>query len=296
MVGVASESSDRGIAFGAKHGISYLGNCQRALQDSEFEAVYISAANKDHEIFIEMAINANKHVLCEKPLVLNAASMAKLFKLSKERKLILVEGLMYRFHPQILTLLNEVRSGRYGLPLHINATFSFDYGLGEHLDRRIRSGGGALPDLGCYLVDFANLIAKNQTADSVRLISKTSPVSFNAMIEYSQGLTAEIRASMDRPSINTWEVICEGGSISANRFNPHEETVTTVNVINEESQLRVISVSKEGSGLAQFKAEFDEFYNAIKGAREPFVSADECIRNAKILDKISDARLHYFSK
>ena len=66
-------------------------------------------------------------------------------KLAEEKKLILMEGLMYRFHPQILELKKRIHSGKYGKILKIRASMSFDYGGIDAIKRRLESGGGALP-------------------------------------------------------------------------------------------------------------------------------------------------------
>ena len=288
-VGVASSNVERGLAFSNDHKIPYLGNYQSVYDNKDIEAVYITAANLKHESCIENALRSGKHVLCEKPLVLNAAAARKLFDLSKQTKRILLEGLMYRFHPQIQEMVKRVHSGEYGRPKRINATFYFDYGTGPHVERRLSSGGGALSDLGCYLIDFINLISQCSPIENIQKTEAHTPTSFGVSLQLENGLVAEIRSSMNAPSINTWEVICEKGSLSVNRHNPHERTETTLQIVNDESELTIVQFPIKGSGLDQFLSEFANFHDSVMNKTAPFVCAHESISNAVIMDLIQFA-------
>jgi predicted dehydrogenase len=288
-MGVASTNDERGLAFSSEHKIPYLGNYQSVYENKEIEAVYITTSNLEHESCIENALRSGKHVLCEKPLVLNAATARKLFELSKQTKCLLLEGLMYRFHPQIQEMIKRVHSGEYGQPKRINATFSFDYGTGPRLERRL-SNGGALSDLGCYLIDFINLISKCSPIKNIQKTEAHSPTSFGVCLQLENGLIAEIRSSMCVPSINTWEVICEKGSLSVNRYIPHQRTETTLQLVNDESELTLVRVSSNGSGLDQFLNEFTNFHDSIMKKSTPFITANESISNAIMMDLIRSAQ------
>ncbi|MBS1960086.1 MAG: Gfo/Idh/MocA family oxidoreductase [Bdellovibrionales bacterium] len=284
--GIASTNDTRGFAFSSEHKIPYLGNYQAVYDNKEIEAVYITTSNLEHESSIENALRSGKHVLCEKPLVLSAAAARKLFDVSKQTKRLLLEGLMYRFHPQIQEMVKRVHSDEYGQPKRINATFSFDYGNGPHLERRLGSGGGALSDLGCYLIDFINLISKCSPVKNIQKIEKQIPTSFGVCLQLENGIIAEIRSSMDAPSINTWEVICERGSLSVNRYNPHERIETTLQIVNDESELTIVQFPNQGSGLDQFLSEFINFHDSVMDKATPFISANESISNAVMMDLI----------
>jgi xylose dehydrogenase (NAD/NADP) len=287
IAGVSSQDANRGAEFAKSHGLNHLGTRELACSDPSIAAVYVSTSNSDHEACIETALLAGKHVLCEKPIVLQSKTAARLFHLAAERRLVLMEGLMYRFHPEIKTLLSLVNSGNYGSPRRINATFSFDYGRGDHYQRRIQSGGGALPDLGIYLIDFVHQIAASKKAVRVQTIGPCSTDAFAAFICFEDGLFAEIRASMNAPSLNLWEVVCEKASICVERYQPHEEGATRVRVVDEESRIREVEVASSGSGMEQFLAQLNHFHDAIRGKAAPFITAPESIRNLEILEKIS---------
>ena len=288
-VGVASTNDERGLAFANAHHIPYLGHYEAIYNHNDIEAVYISTANSEHESCIENSLRSGKHVLCEKPLVLNAPAAQKLFGLSQQSNRILMEGFMYRFHPQIQELVKRVHSGEYGKVKNIYATFSFNFGHGPHLDRRLRKGGGALPDLGCYLIDFINLISQGSPIKNIQKTEALTPTTFELQLQLENGIFVELRTSMLAPSINTWEVVCEKAALSINRYNPHERTETSLQIVNDESELTQVKFPSEGSGLDQFLAEFTNFHDTITGKTTPFISTKESICNAMMMDLIRSA-------
>ena len=79
VVGLASTNSVRGSAFAKDHGIPFLGDYQAAWDNRNIDAVYITTTNLEHETCIEKSLLSGKHVLCEKPLVLNSISARRLF-------------------------------------------------------------------------------------------------------------------------------------------------------------------------------------------------------------------------
>ncbi len=284
IVGVASQSSERGSEFATKHQVAFLGDYQSIYRNSNIDAVYITTANNDHEATIKDALISGKHVICEKPLVLRKDSAELLFKIAAENKLILIEGLMYRFHPQIIALKRKVLSNNYGRVLRVKANLSFDYGGNDMIKRRLESGGGALPDLGCYLIDFVNSFT--EASPLVQQTTFKDSVSFNSYLKFESGLVAEITSSMAYPSLNTWEVICERASFSVNRYNPHERCESELTIINDESEKSIERVTSDGSGLDQFAAELINFGESIKGTVQPFISPAESISNADLLEQL----------
>lgn len=284
LIGFASEDKVRSAEYAEKNQIKYLGNYEAVYQDPNINAVYITTSNDQHKSNIEKALLSGKHVICEKPLVLSHSLAVRLFQLAKDQNKILLEGLMYRFHPQIIELKKRVLSGNYGKPIKIKATLALDYGGESAIQRRLNSGGGALPDLGCYLIDFVNIISENDLLTRSTVLKER--LGFSSYLQFKSGLVADISASMAYPSVNTWEVICEKASLSIHRFNPHEHIQSELTIINDESERTIEIIPASGSGLEQFVSEFKNFANAINGTTKIFVAPDESMRNAQILDQL----------
>jgi predicted dehydrogenase len=289
LAGVAAGDEKRGSLFAHLHGISFLGSYENVFQNSTIGAVYISTLNHQHEHLIRQALLSGKHVLCEKPLVLTAKSARELFALAQEKNLILMEGLMYRFHPQVAELLKVVHSGEYGKPKKIRATFCFDYGDTDRLQRRLASGGGALPDLGCYLIDFVAMVLPGVEIVSVLNIEPVALLCFHTILTFKNGIVADIQSSMDSPSLNVWEVVCEKAALSVSRCLFSQKAESFMSIVDDDSNLRKIPIPESDFEKDQFVLEFQNFYDAILGNTQPFVSPEQSIHNASVIEWIGSS-------
>ncbi|HET9094998.1 MAG TPA: Gfo/Idh/MocA family oxidoreductase [Solirubrobacteraceae bacterium] len=156
---VASRDPERARAYAESHGIARAhGSYEALLADDEVEIVYVSLPNGLHVEWTRRALEAGKHVLCEKPLSRSPAEAEQLFDLAERRGLRLSEAFMYRHHPQTVRLGELVRGGAVGELRLIRVTFSFTC---DPADPRMRAGldGGGLMDVGCYPVSMARHLA-----------------------------------------------------------------------------------------------------------------------------------------
>ncbi len=166
---VASRDPSRAAHYARAHGIPRAhGSYEALLADPEIEAVYISLPNSLHLEWAERALQAGKHVLCEKPLGRHPDAVAGAFDLAAAQGRLLMEAFMYRHHPQTLKLTQVVRSGAIGRVRLIRAAFGFR--LTDERDVRLRAAlhGGALMDVGCYCVHAARLLAGEPVAVSAQ--------------------------------------------------------------------------------------------------------------------------------
>ena len=162
---VASRDRGRAQAYAREHGIERAyGSYDELLQDGDVEAVYISLPNSLHLEWTRRALQAGKHVLCEKPLSRRADEVNAIFDVAQRADRLLMEAFMYRHHPQTAQLVELVGSGQIGRLRLIRASFSFP--LGDRSDVRLRAelDGGALMDVGCYCVNAARLLAGEPVA------------------------------------------------------------------------------------------------------------------------------------
>ena len=154
LVAIASRDEGRARALAARHGVERVSASYEALlEDPEVEAVYIPLVNSLHKEWTLRAVAAGKHVLCEKPLGMNAGEAEEMGAAAEKAGVRLMEAFMYRFHPRIRTLVAGLRE-----PIHVHATFGFP--LDEPTNPRLEKGlgGGALLDVGCYTVSVARWI------------------------------------------------------------------------------------------------------------------------------------------
>lgn len=132
---------------------------QSLLHSPEIDAVYIALPNTLHSEWTSRAIRAGKHVLCEKPLAITAAEAEALFELARAQEVVLIEGFMYRAHPQTQLLRETLTSGRIGKLRLMQINFCFDRPATRE-DSRYHpdEGGGSLMDVGCYCLDLARYL------------------------------------------------------------------------------------------------------------------------------------------
>jgi len=160
LVAVASRDAARAEAYAREWEISRAyGSYEALLADPEIEAVYISLPNTLHCEWSIRALEAGKHVLCEKPLSRHVAEVEAAFDAAERMGRLLSEAFMYRHNPQTLRLQQLVEEGAIGELRLVRSAFG--YSLYDEANIRLQTEleGGALMDVGCYCVSGSRLIA-----------------------------------------------------------------------------------------------------------------------------------------
>ena len=157
---VASRDPERGRAFADRHGAATVHPTYDALlADPAVDVIYVALPNGLHAEWTVRALEAGKHVLCEKPLALTVAEVDAIAAAAARNDRIAVEAFMYLHHPQTLKALEIARDGTLGELQVVSAAFSFflDYPNDPRVDPDL--GGGSLWDVGCYPVSISRRIA-----------------------------------------------------------------------------------------------------------------------------------------
>ena len=160
LVAVASRDQARADAYAREWGIPRAhGSYEALLADPEIEAVYIPLPNTMHAEWSSRALDAGKHVLCEKPFTRHPDEVDAAWDAAERNGRFLSEAFMYRHHPQAKRLVELVREGAIGELRLVRSAFS--YGLYDADNIRLRTDveGGALMDVGCYNVSGSRLLA-----------------------------------------------------------------------------------------------------------------------------------------
>ena len=179
------------------------------LADPDVDAVYISLTNDVHAAWSVAALRAGKHVLCEKPLAMNAAEVDEMATVARECGRLLVEASWYRWHPRVRRAQRLLADGRIGAVRHVSAGFTFDGKLDGNYRLEVARGGGALYDVGCYAVSAAlwafgpapvrDVVARQQLGPS------GVDLATDAVLSFAAG-DAQIRAGISEPA-RQWLVI-----------------------------------------------------------------------------------------
>jgi predicted dehydrogenase/aryl-alcohol dehydrogenase-like predicted oxidoreductase len=164
LVGAGSRDPQRAREFASEFGIadspdSVIGTYEDALASDAVDAVYVSTVHTEHAHLAIAALEAGKHVLCEKPLAVNHGTAMALADTARRTGRTLLEAFMYRFHPQTIQVLDLVREGAIGDLVHVDASFAFDTGAREGRLFKAGIAGGGILDVGCYPLSFARFVA-----------------------------------------------------------------------------------------------------------------------------------------
>jgi D-xylose 1-dehydrogenase (NADP+, D-xylono-1,5-lactone-forming) len=165
LVAVASRSKDRARAVAQQFGIERAHAGYEALiDDRDVDGIVNALPNGLHGDWSIRALQAGKHVLCEKPLACSVAEVERMFTAAHAHKRWLLEGFMYRFHPQMAEAIRRVAAGEIGRVVHIRSSRT-SHGREPGNPRFSRDmGGGALLDVGCYCVNFSRMFAGAEPA------------------------------------------------------------------------------------------------------------------------------------
>jgi len=160
VIAVSSRTAETAQSCADELGIprAYEGY-QTLLEDPEIEAVYNPLPNHLHKEWTIRAAEAGKHILCEKPLGLNAEECHEMISAARANGVQLIEAFMYRFHPRIQAARQMLQSGEIGEVKTIETAFSFRLTNKNNIRLQPDMGGGGLMDLGCYCINISRLMA-----------------------------------------------------------------------------------------------------------------------------------------
>jgi predicted dehydrogenase len=185
VAAIASRSLERAQSMGDKLSIpKAYGSYEELLEDSEIDAIYIPLPNHLHVPWSIKSLEAGKHVLCEKPIGMDAEEVRTLLAVSKEYPdLKISEAFMYRQHPRWKRTAELVHSGAIGELKAIHSFFSYYNDDPENYRNSAEMGGGGLMDIGCYSISLS------------RLLFDSEPLSVHGELEYDPEFKTDRLAS-----------------------------------------------------------------------------------------------------
>lgn len=207
LVAVASREKRRAESFAQQWDIPIAhGSYEGLLNDPAVDVVYVSVPNGLHAEWAIKSADAGKHVLCEKPMALSLEEVDRIVAAAERNKVIILEGMMFRYHPQIRRVQELVEEGAIGKVRLIRASFSFPANLSgtdsgtAKMDPGL--GGGSLWDVGCYPVSFARAVVGSDPIE-VAGMQTMGPagvdLTFVGEMSYNEGTLAQFDTSFQAP-------------------------------------------------------------------------------------------------
>lgn len=170
---IASRDLTKAKAVAAQFGIAKTyGSYDELLNDPAIEAVYVPLPNKLHVEWAERAALAGKHVLVEKPAAMNADEAKRLIAARDRSGKLIIEGFMVRYAAPWIEILKLIASGRIGAVNGVQAHATYLNVDPNNIRNLVDMGGGALMDIGCYVILFARMVFGSEPNRIVSLIDR----------------------------------------------------------------------------------------------------------------------------
>ena len=282
VAAIASRDAARAREAAESLGIpKAYGSYQELLDDPDIDAIYNPLPNHLHVPWSIRAAEAGKHVLCEKPIGMNAAEVPALMSARDRAGVVIGEAFMVQTHPQWQRAVEVVRSGRIGA---LRAAYgSFGYYRTE-LDniRNIREfGGGGLMDIGCYPIKTSRLVfgeePRRVAASLVRRGGTGTDVLTSAILEFPSGHCVFTCSTLVVGNQSMQFLGTQGRIEFEIPYNP---------VCGETSRLRIDDTVEEFPPCDQYTIQGDEFARAILEGRQPPVPLEDSLKNMKVIDAV----------
>jgi xylose dehydrogenase (NAD/NADP) len=284
---VAVASRDRAGAerYAREHGIARAhGSYEALLADPEVEVVYISLPNSLHLEWTVRALEAGKHVLCEKPLGRRATEVRAAFDIAEREGRVLMEAFMYRHHPQTRRLVELVDAGAVGRVRMIQAAFSFRTEDPADVRLQVAFDGGALMDVGCYCVSAARLIGGEPERVSAEQVlgGDGVDVAFAASMRFPGGVLAHFDAGLALAPRHHLEVVGEEGSLFL--ADPWHCRAPLIELRRGGDTKRI-----EIPAADSYQLEAENMGAAIRGEARPLLGREEAVGQARAIEALYDA-------
>jgi predicted dehydrogenase len=285
ILAVASRDAARAEAYAREKGIerSY-GSYEALLEDPDVEAVYISLPNGMHIPWTMRALEAGKHVLCEKPLSRRVDDVVRAFDLADSAGLVLSEGFMWRHHPQTKRLGELLQDGTIGRLRVVRASFSFEL-ASRHGPEDARFDpeldGGGLMDVGCYCLSairFAGGEPERFQAEQVRGESGVDVV-FAATLRLPGDALAHFDCGFVLPQRDEVEIVGEQASLFLD--DPWHARSPVIE-LRRDGEVERIEVERANS----YRLELENVSDAIRGEGQLLLGRDDAIGQARTIEAL----------
>jgi predicted dehydrogenase len=290
VAAIASRSIDRARKTAGELGIAKAyGSYEELLADPEIDAVYNPLPNNLHIDWTIAAVKAGKHVLCEKPMGMDAPDAERLREVAGQRHV--MEAFMIRFHPQWLRARQLIREGRIGELRAVQVFFSYNNQDPGNIRNKPETGGGALLDIGCYGIVSGRFGFEAEPSRVASIIDRDP----NFGIDRLSSVVADFGAGRQLSFVVSTQVaghqrVTFGGTEGRIEilipFNAPQMEPTRI-LIDDGSGLGGASTTEEVIPAAdQYAEQGDAFARAVLGETELPYGIEDSIRNMKIIDAI----------
>jgi predicted dehydrogenase len=283
---VAARDPARAGDFARRFGIARaLASYQELAEDAGIDAVYNALPNSLHAEWSIRALQAGKHVLCEKPMACNALEAQQMKEAAARAGRILVEAFHYRCHPLVLRMKEIVAGGELGGLRHIEAHFCAPLWNRSDIRYRYELGGGATMDLGCYCINVIRFLAGAEpevTGARALLASPQIDRFMEADFRFPAGATARMTCSLWSRVLLRTRVLVRGTKGELRVWFPFQPHFLHRLKVRSGGGTRVERFSPERSYAWQLRA----FAAAVRGEGPVVTTAADAVGNMRVIDAV----------
>ena len=282
MVAVASRDAARADAYAREYGLERAyASYDELLADPDIEAVYVSLPNAFHVEWSIRALEAGKHVLCEKPLSRNPEEVEQAFHVAEREGRFLMEAFMWCHAPQLGRVQELLRDGAIGELRLVRASHSFTADDPRDIRLLTELDGGSLMDVGCYCVHAARLLAGEPERAYGEPIRNDSGVDvrFAGTLTFPIGVVAHFDAGQDVPVREQLEVVGADGSLVLT--DPWHAVSPRIELRTSRGDEVIELEPVDPYGL-----EVENLSDAITGTAEPLLDREDAVGQARTLEAL----------
>jgi D-xylose 1-dehydrogenase (NADP+, D-xylono-1,5-lactone-forming) len=288
LAAVASRELARAEEYAQKWQIPVAyGSYEELLADDTIEAVYISLPNTMHCEWSIKAVEAGKHVLCEKPLSRHRDEVVAAFDAAECAGRFLSEAFMYRHNPQTARIVSLVESGAIGELRLVRSVFGYSLYDADNIRLRPEVEGGALMDVGCYCVSASRLLGGEPDAlAALAWYGETgTDWVFEGMMRFPGNVLAQFYCGTALPEADELEVIGSEGSLFAD--DPWHCRVPVIELRRGGEVERI-----ELQPVDSYRLELENLSDAIRGEAKLLLGREDAMGQAVALDALHSSAAH----
>jgi len=292
ITAIASRDAGRAAEVAARFGIdrSY-GNYEALLDDPDIEAIYNPLPNHLHVEWTAKALEAGKHVLCEKPIALDAAEAGAIVAARDRSGRKVIEAFMVRCHPQWHRVRELVREGRLGTVRAIQSAFVFSVLDPNNVRNRAEIGGGALYDVGCYPLVTARYVFGSEPERAIALLDRDPALRVDrvtsGMLAFPGGGQLTFSSALQLAPYQKVVILGTAGRLElAVPFTPAKEHGCKL-IIDSGKSLDGSSASlEEFAPFDQYAAQCDLAAAVFRGETAQEFPIEDAIANMRVIDAL----------
>ena len=281
VAAVASRDLARAEAYAREWGIERAyGSYEELLADPDLDAVYNPLPNSLHVEWSIRALEAGKHVLCEKPLSRRPEDVERAFDVADRTGRLLTEAFMYRHNPQTARLKELVTGGAIGELRVVRTAFSFTIGDRSNIRLAADLDGGALMDVGCYCVSGSRLLAgEPESVFGTSVVEAGVDTVFAATMTFPDDVIAQFDCGFTLPMRDELEAVGSEGSIF---LDDPWHCRNPVIEVRREGGVELIELEPVDS----YRLELENLADAIRGDSELLLGRDDAVHQARAIDAL----------